>query len=56
MVKEEYPKIRALAREHRADIFFGDEAGVRSDAIRAKRGRLVANTVVSTTGHVSVAI
>lgn len=30
-VKEEYPKIRALAREQGADIFFGDEAGVRSD-------------------------
>ncbi len=30
-VREEYPKIRALAREEKADIFFADEAGVRSD-------------------------
>jgi len=30
-VKEEYPTIRALARKQKADIFFGDEAGVRSD-------------------------
>ena len=28
---EEYPRIRAEAREHRAQIYFGDEAGVRSD-------------------------
>jgi transposase len=30
-IKEEYPKIRALARKEGADIFFADEAGVRSD-------------------------
>jgi hypothetical protein len=41
-VKEEYPEIRALAREQKADIFFGDEAGVRSDFHSGKRGRLVA--------------
>ena len=27
----EYPRIRAQARKHRAEIYFGDEAGVRSD-------------------------
>jgi transposase len=26
-----YPKIRALAKKAKADIFFGDEAGIRSD-------------------------
>ena len=30
-VKEEYPRIRAQARQQKADIFFGDEAGMRSD-------------------------
>lgn len=30
-VKEEYPKILGLAGKLKADIFFGDEAGVRSD-------------------------
>jgi transposase len=30
-VKEEYPKIRALAHKEGADTFFADEAGVRSD-------------------------
>jgi len=30
-VKEEYPKIKALARRLKAEIYFGDEAGVRSD-------------------------
>lgn len=28
---EEYPKIKALAKEQGAAVFFGDEAGVRSD-------------------------
>jgi transposase len=28
---EEYPRIQALARRNKAQIFFGDEAGVRSD-------------------------
>lgn len=50
-VKEEYPKIRALARKHKADIFFGDEAGVRSDfhsgRTWAARGK---TPVVATTG------
>ena len=30
-LEEEYPRIRTLARRHKALIFFGDEAGVRSD-------------------------
>ena len=30
-VKEEYPQLLALARKHKADIFFGDEAGLSSD-------------------------
>ncbi len=31
-LKEEYPRIRAQARQTGAEIYFGDEAGVRSDA------------------------
>jgi transposase len=30
-LQEEYPKIRRLAKQKKAIIFFGDEAGVRSD-------------------------
>jgi transposase len=30
-LNDEFPKIKALARSHNADIYFGDEAGVRSD-------------------------
>ncbi len=30
-LKEEYPKIRALAEREKAEIFFEDESGVRSD-------------------------
>ena len=30
-LNEDYPRIRALAKRHRAKIFFGDEAGIRSD-------------------------
>lgn len=48
---EEYPKIRALARQERARIFFGDEAGVRADhhagTTWAPKGR---TPVVSSTG------
>jgi len=50
-VKEEYPKIRALARKQNADIFFGDEAGIRSDyhsgRTWAARGK---TPIVTTTG------
>lgn len=30
-LQNEYPKIRALAKKHGAEIYFGDEAGIRSD-------------------------
>jgi transposase len=30
-LQREYPRIKTLARKHKALIFFGDEAGVRSD-------------------------
>lgn len=50
-LKEEYPRIRTLARQKGAQIFFGDEAGVRSDCHAgttwAARGE---TPVVSTTG------
>jgi transposase len=50
-VKEEYPKIHALARKQKADIFFADEAGVRSDfhsgRTWAPRGQ---TPIVATTG------
>lgn len=48
---EEYPRIRCLARQQKATIFFGDEAGVRSDhhagTTWAVRGK---TPVVSSTG------
>lgn len=50
-LREEFPRIRALAKAHRATIWFGDEAGVRSTAHAgttwAPRGR---TPIVSTTG------
>src|SRR4030042_6743891 len=50
-VKEEYPQIRALARKLKADIFFGDEAGVRSDFHSGKTWAVRGKTpIVSTTG------
>jgi len=50
-VKEEYPKIRVLARKYKADIFFGDEAGVRSDFHSGKTWAIRGKTpVVTTTG------
>jgi transposase len=50
-VKEEYPKIRALARKQGADIFFGDEAGVRSDHHSGRTWAVRGKTpVVVTTG------
>ena len=30
-LENEFPKIKALARKNGADIYFGDEAGIRSD-------------------------
>ena len=50
-ITEEYPKLRALAREQKADVFFGDEAGVRSDFHSGKTWAVRGKTpVVSTTG------
>jgi len=48
---DQFPKIKALAKRNKADIFFGDEAGVRSDyhsgTTWAKRGQ---TPVVTSTG------
>jgi transposase len=50
-LKEAYPRIRRLARQKKAQIFFGDEAGVRSDhhagTTWATKGK---TPVVSSTG------
>jgi transposase len=50
-LREEFPRIRAAAKAHKAEIWFGDEAGVRSDAHAgttwAPRGQ---TPIVSTTG------
>jgi transposase len=50
-LKEQFPKIKVLARRFKADIYFGDEAGVRSDfhsgTTWAKRGQ---TPIVSSTG------
>jgi transposase len=50
-LKEEFPRIRSLARQVRAEIYFGDEAGIRSDfhggTTWAPRGK---TPVVRTTG------
>lgn len=51
-LKQDFPKIKALAREAGAELFFGDESGVRSDfhagTTWAKKGE---TPVVSTTGQ-----
>jgi len=50
-LEEEYPRIRALARRNKALIFFGDEAGVRSDHHAGTTWAIKGKTpVVSTTG------
>jgi transposase len=50
-VKEEYPRICTLARKQKADIFFGDEAGVRSDFHSGKTWAIRGKTpIVTTTG------
>jgi len=50
-LNDQFPKIKALARRNKADIFFGDEAGVRPDyhsgTTGAKRGQ---TPVVTSTG------
>lgn len=50
-LQEEYPKIRRLARKKKAIIFFGDEAGVRSDHHAGTTWAVKGKTpVVSSTG------
>jgi transposase len=50
-VKEDFAKIRDLARKQQADIFFGDEAGVRSDFHSGKTWAIRGKTpIVTTTG------
>ena len=50
-MEEEYPRIRALARRHKALIFFGDEAGVRSDHHAGTTWAIKGKTpIVSSTG------
>jgi transposase len=49
--KEEYPRILALAKREGAEIYFGDEAGVRSDAPMGKTwGRVGKTPIVKKTG------
>jgi transposase len=50
-LEEEYPRIRMIARRHKALIFFGDEAGVRSDHHAGTTWGIKGKTpIVSTTG------
>ena len=50
-LQEEYPRIRRLAQQHKALIFFGDEAGVRSDHHAGTTWAVKGKTpVVSSTG------
>jgi transposase len=50
-LQEEYPRIRALAKRHHAKIFFGDEAGIRSDHHAGTTWGVKGKTpVVSSTG------
>jgi len=50
-LNEEFPQIRALAKKERAIIFFGDEAGVRSDHHAGTTWAPKGHTpIVSTTG------
>ncbi|MCL5062267.1 MAG: IS630 family transposase [Nitrospirae bacterium] len=50
-LNEEYPRIRALAQRYKAQIFFGDEAGVRSDHHAGTTWAVKGKTpVISTTG------
>lgn len=50
-MKEEYPRIRTMARRHKALIFFGDEAGVRSDHHAGTTWGIKGKTpIVSSTG------
>jgi transposase len=50
-LQEDYPRIRRLARRNKATIFFGDEAGVRSDHHAGTTWAIKGKTpVVSSTG------
>ena len=50
-LKEEYPAIRAAARKAKGEVWFGDEAGVRSDAHSGTSWAPKGQTpIVSTTG------
>jgi len=50
-LKQEFPKIRSLARKEKAQIFFGDEAGVRSDHHAGTTWAVQGKTpIVSSTG------
>jgi transposase len=50
-LREEYPRIKRLARQKKASIFFGDEAGVRSDHHAGTTWAVKGKTpVVSSTG------
>ena len=50
-LEEQYPRIRALARRNKALIFFGDEAGIRSDHHAGTTWAIKGKTpVVSSTG------
>ena len=50
-LEKEYPKIQLLARKEKAQIFFGDEAGVRSDHHAGTTWAVKGKTpVVSSTG------
>lgn len=50
-LNEEYPRIRTMARRMKAQIFFGDEAGVRSDHHAGTTWAVKGKTpVVSSTG------
>jgi transposase len=51
-LREEYPTIRALAKKTGAEIYFGDEAGVRSDYHSGTTWGVIGQTpVVSATGR-----
>ncbi len=50
-MREEFPKLKALARKMKAEIYFGDEAGVRSDFHSGTTWGIKGKTpVVSSTG------
>jgi transposase len=50
-LQEEYPRIHTLARRHKAMIFFGDEAGIRSDHHAGTTWAIKRKTpIVSSTG------